>query len=214
MKKLVFIILAVFAFVACEKDPDLSKLDNDYLVFTTYDKKANFAPNMYYLPDSVMIIGDKEKPEYWKGEQAAPILDAFKTNMTKRGYTLATDRTDADFGLQVSYIASTYYFAGYNNYDNPYWWWGYPGYWGSGYWGNWSNWYYPYPVVYSYSTGAILTEMVNLNAEQGNDKNLPIVWNAYLGGLLTGSNKLDMTLTVRGINQAFVQSPYLKAAAN
>ena len=42
MKRLIPILLAVFAFAACEKDPDMDKLDNDYLVYTNYDKKANF----------------------------------------------------------------------------------------------------------------------------------------------------------------------------
>ena len=32
MKRLIPILLAVFAFAACEKDPDMDKLDNDYLV--------------------------------------------------------------------------------------------------------------------------------------------------------------------------------------
>ena len=41
MKRLIPILLAVFAFAACEKDPDMDKLDNDYLVYTNYDKKAD-----------------------------------------------------------------------------------------------------------------------------------------------------------------------------
>ena len=46
--------------------------------------------------------------------------------MNAAGYT-AVDKDDADLGLQVSYVASTYYFHGYYN-DGP--WWGYyPGYW-------------------------------------------------------------------------------------
>ena len=31
MKKLIPILLAVFALVSCEKDPDMDKLDNEYL---------------------------------------------------------------------------------------------------------------------------------------------------------------------------------------
>lgn len=42
MKRLIPILLAVFAFAACEKDPDMDKLDNDYLVYTNYDKKADY----------------------------------------------------------------------------------------------------------------------------------------------------------------------------
>ena len=51
-------------------------------------------------------------------------------------------------------------------------WWGYPGYWGPNDWGgNWGGgWYYPYAVTYSYSTNSFLTEMVNLKAEHGNNR--------------------------------------------
>lgn len=61
MKRLIPILLAVFAFAACEKDPDMDKLDNDYLVYTNYDKKADFKQfSTYYIPDSVLVIGDKK----------------------------------------------------------------------------------------------------------------------------------------------------------
>lgn len=42
MKKLIPILLAVFALASCEKDPDMGKLDDNYLVYTNYDKKADF----------------------------------------------------------------------------------------------------------------------------------------------------------------------------
>ena len=39
----------------------------------------------------------------------------------------------------------------------------YNGWWGPGYWGPyWNDWYYPYPVTYSYNTGTLIMEMVNL----------------------------------------------------
>ncbi len=111
-------------------------------------------------------------------------------------------------GIQVSYIASTYYFT---SYSQPEWWWGYPGYWGPGYWGgNWGGgWYYPYAVTYSYSTNSFLTEMVNLKAEQGDSKKLPVVWTSYLTGFDTGSKAINRTLAVEAVNQSFAQSPYL-----
>ena len=91
------------------------------------------------------------------------------------------------------------------------WWWGYPGYWGPGYWGgNWGGgWYYPYAVTYSYSTNSFLTEMVNLKAEQGDSKKLPVVWTSYLTGFETGSKAINRTLAVEAVNQSFTQSPYL-----
>ena len=211
MKKLIPILLAVFALVSCEKDPDMDKLDNEYLVFTSHDTSTKFNDfSTYYIPDSILIIGDKKDPEYWKDENAQTIINAFKTKMNAAGYT-AVDKDDADLGLQVSYVASTYYFHGYYN-DGP--WWGYyPGYWYPGYWGgNWGGgWYYPYPITYSYSTGSLLADMINLkNAPEGQKEKLTVVWNAYISGLLCGSGSLNVNRTTTAINQAFTQSPYLK----
>ena len=91
MKRLIPILLAVFAFAACEKDPDMDKLDNDYLVYTNYDKKADFKQfSTYYIPDSVLVIGDKKDPEYWKGEAAAAIINAYKDNLNSKGFPLPT----------------------------------------------------------------------------------------------------------------------------
>lgn len=210
MKKLIPILLAVFAFAACEKEPDMGKLDNEYLVVTNYDKTANFeAFNMYYIPDSIMIIGNKEKPEYWKGERAKEIIGAFVTNMNARGYTMAPDKASAQLGIQVSYIESIYYFSNYS--DNSYWWNYYPGYWNPGYWGNWGgSWYYPYNTVYSYSTGSILAEIVDLTSPKGTTAELPVLWSSYITGLLSYSGTLSVSRTVNAVNQAFIQSPYIK----
>ena len=82
MKKFIPLLLAVFAvtLASCEKDPDMDKLDNNYLVYTNYDKKADFKTfETYYLPDSILVIGDKENAEYylatrlnyWEGQYAS-----------------------------------------------------------------------------------------------------------------------------------------------
>ena len=114
MKKFIPLLLAVFAvtLASCEKDPDMDKLDNNYLVYTNYDKKADFKTfETYYLPDSILVIGDKENAEYWKDENAQEILSAYVANMNSRGYIRVDDREEADLGLQVSYVRSTYYFT-------------------------------------------------------------------------------------------------------
>ena len=126
MKKLIPILLAVFALASCEKDPDMGKLDNNYLVYTNYDKKADFKVPTFYLADQILVINDSKEPEYLEGEGAEQILAAYTENMEARGYTAADTKENADLGIQVSYIESTYYFTSYNQ---PEWWWGYPGYW-------------------------------------------------------------------------------------
>ena len=207
MKKLVYILLAVFALTSCREEPDLSELSSDFLVFTNYDKSTEFS-NMknYYMPDSVLVIGNEDKAEYWTGDQAAPYLEAYEENMQSFGYTRVATKAEAALGLQISYVQSTQYFVGYSY---PYWWDSYPGYWGPGYWGNWGYWYYPYNIVYSYHVGSLLTEMVDLRVPQGQETKLTVVWNSFMSGLLTGSNTINTALAVQAIDQSFVQSPYL-----
>ncbi len=208
MKRLIPLLLAVFALISCEKDPDLDKLDNQYLVYTNYDNAAKFNSfDTYYLPDSILVIGEKKEPVYWKDADAQEIIRAYATDMNSRGYRRVDNRSEADLGLQVSYIESTYYFV---DYGYPEWWWNYPGYWAAPYWGNWGGWYYPYAVRYSYSTGAFLTELLNLTAEQGAEKKLPILWTNYMTGFLSKSNTLNTKLAVQAVQQAFKQSSYIK----
>ena len=195
MKKLIPLLLVVLTFAACEKDPDTDKLDNKYLVYTNYDTKP-------YLHPRTLTT----EAEYWKDESAQEILQAYATNMNNRGFVRVDDREEANLGLQVSYIKSTYYF---NDYGRPEWWWNYPGYWDAPYWGNWGGWYYPYAVTYTYSTGSFITELLNLEATQGEKEKLPILWTSYMSGLLSGSTSVNTKLAIEGVNQAYTQSSYL-----
>lgn len=210
MKKLFTLLLLVPLFVACEKDPDTSKLDYDFVVYTSHDDSTDFAKSKtYYVADSILVINDKKDPEYLVGSDAAPIIKSIVENMNAKGYTQTSVKADADLGIQSSYVKNTYYLMGYAGSN---WWWGYPGYWGSGYWGPGygGGWYYPYPVTYGYQVGALLIEMVGLkDAANREDQKLPIVWNTYITGLLSGSNKINTQLAVNAIDQAFEQSPYL-----
>ena len=119
MKKLIYVLIAVFALTSCREDPDLGDLSSDFLVFTNYDGKADFNRfTRYYMPDSVMVIGDTKDPEYWTGSKAADILKAYEDNMQACGYVRTDDKSEADVGLQISYVQSVAYFV---DYRNPYW---------------------------------------------------------------------------------------------
>ena len=69
MKKLIPILFVVAVLAACQKEPSLSKLDDDYVVFTDYDKSADFGEYLtYYMPDSVLLITNifsKHLPTIW-----------------------------------------------------------------------------------------------------------------------------------------------------
>ncbi len=85
-----------------------------------------------------------------------------------------------------------------------YWYGGYPGYYPPG-WG-WGG----VPYYSSYTTGTLLMEMSNPADYRiiDNDTVVPMYWAGGIQGVLSsGSNTSRIT---KGIDQAFLQSPYLK----
>lgn len=210
VKKIHFLALALasVAFCACQKEPSTSSLHKDYLVYTGHDTDTNFAAvETYYIPDSILLIGRSDKTEYWKDADALEIIGTVVGEMNSAGYLRTDDKETADVGLQLSYVQKVTYFVGY---DYPYWWWYYPYYWTPGYWGDWVGWHYPYSVYYGYTAGSLLMEMVDLEADQESGKKLPVVWDSFIGGLLTSSKELNQERTIAAVEQAFAQSPYLK----
>lgn len=210
MRKFLALLFLMPLFTACEKDPNLSKLDYDFVVYTNYDSDADFkTTKTYFVADSVLTITDKDKTEYLPASEGDSIIKAIVANMDNRGYERIFSKEDADLGVQASFVKNSYYLLGY---DNPYWWSGYPGYWGAGYWGSgyWNQWYYPYPINYGFSVGSLLTEIVGLKeGKVRDDQKLPVLWTAYMTGLISGSDKVNTQLSVNAINQAFAQSTYI-----
>lgn len=202
------IVLLGITIASCQKEPSTSGLHQDYLVYTAYDTGADFnAFGTYYMPDSILLIGGSDKTEYWKDNNALEIVNTVAAGMSANGYTRTTDKEGANLGLQLSYVQKVTYFVGY---DYPYWWWYYPYYWSPGYWGDWLGWHYPYRVYYGYTAGSLLIEMVNLEGDQASGKKLPVVWDSFIGGLLTSSETVNQQRTIDAVKQAFAQSPYLK----
>ena len=211
MKQVFPMLFAVALLVAaCEKTPDTGKLDDDYLVYTDYDAETDFAKfTTFYVPDSVLIIDNSSnKPKFLYGTPASELIIAnYVKGMEQAGYVRTLDKANADLGMQVSYVEDTYSFRYYNNYP---WWYGYPWYWSFGYWGNWGGWYWPYSITYSYSTGSVLGELVDLTLPESTSKQLKVVWSSYISGLLNNDGTLNTTEVKQAIEQAFSQSPYLK----
>lgn len=204
MKKIpVLVLIAVCVFVAsCQKDPDTDRLDNDYLVYTNYDSGTDFnSITTLHIIDSILIIGNDDKPSYWNNSNSQKIVNAYEAGFESVGFQPVADADEADAILQLSYVNTTYYFTSFAN--GP-WWNNYPGYWN---WGGW-GWYYPYTFTYSYSTGSIIAELVDKNSPSPQNDRLTVVWNSYICGLLNGNN-LSLSRTMDAIAQAFRQSPYL-----
>ena len=110
----VIAICAVLA--ACQKNPDIDRLDNDYLVYTNYDTGTDFKSiNTFYVIDSILIIGNDEKASYWKNGNSQKVVNAYSAGLESAGYTPVANSEDADVVLQLSYINTTYYFNAYNS---------------------------------------------------------------------------------------------------
>ena len=208
MKKIIFISALALLAVACHKEPYPQDSDNEYLVYTAPDKDIDFTKfTTFDIPDSLLIIGQGEKPQYSQSDNALALIQAFRTNMEKLGYIYTPSNPDADLGIQLTYMIKTERYVQY--YNDPYWWLDYPGYWSPGYWGDWYGFYYPRPMVYSYSTNALLADMVDLTAEQGSGKSLEIIWSSYIGGPAGPTVSYDAKRMKASVDQAFAQSPYL-----
>ena len=208
MKRLLFISTLVILAIACQKEPYSQDSDGEYLVYTSPSKDVNFANYQTFdVVDSVLVIGQKPKPFYSQSDNALALIQAFRVNMEKLGYIYTPSNPDADLGIQMTYIIKTERYVKF--YNDPYWWLDYPGYWPSGYWGNWTGFYYPYPVSYTYTTNALITDMVDLTGEEKEGTALEVVWTSYIGGPAGSTVQGDVARMQKAIDQAFLQSPYL-----
>lgn len=70
MKKLLFLLfMFVMIVILCEKDLDMNKLDSDYSVYIDYDNSVYFNEFfIYYLLDSILVLDNSLKVNYWKDE--------------------------------------------------------------------------------------------------------------------------------------------------
>ena len=202
-----FASLAILA-TACHKEPTPQDADNELLVYTSPSKDVTFTSyKTFDLVDSLLIIGQSDKPVYSQSDNALALIQQVRTNMEKLGYIYTPSNPDADLGIQMTYIIKTERYVKY--YNDPYWWLDYPGYWPSGFWGNWTGFYYPYPVSYTYTTNALIVDMVDLTAEEKADEPLEVIWTSYIGGPASVYADDNVARMKQAIDQAFAQSPYL-----
>lgn len=207
MKKIIFLAAAAFVIAACQKEPYPQDRDGEFLVYTVKGEDVDYSKfATYYIPDEVLVVGEDGKAEPSTTSNALALVGEVKEMMTSRGYTYVEDKEKAELGLQLTYMEET---TKYLNYvSDPYWWLDYPGYWG-GYWGNYGGWYHPYPVTYTYSTTSLVLDMVDKTAAEGEDRKLPVIWSAFIGGESGYANR-DMMKLKLGIGQAFEQSAYIE----
>ncbi len=200
-KQLLFLLCTGMVLISCSKYPPSSgRLLEDLAIYTKYDVSKDFTSyKTYYMSDSIVVVSDKDSGMY-TSPQVVSLVSTIALNMTKLGYERITNAKIADLYLGVSYVKNVNVNVYY-----PGWYWGYPGYYPPDYWGG-GGYYYPYYPAYitTYSTGTILMDMMAIKDKDPATKKIPVCWNAYIRGLLTGDHTTAQIQ--QSIDQAFTQT--------
>lgn len=206
---LLMTVAGLLTAASCYKYPS----NTDYLyetdvVLTNYDIHTNFSDlKTFSIPDSIGIITDNDTiPVQKKNDTTDALRNQIILNMEQNGYVKVDTNQDPDMAINVvaiKVINTVYVYPGY--------WWGYPGY---PYYSDWYGYYYYYPwyptVQYQYATGSLVIDVVDFKHANPKSKTLPIVFNAYIRGLLNGQH--SMTQILKDIDQAFLQTPQFKTS--
>ena len=103
MKKILLISAAVLLLAACHKEPYPQDSDNEYLVYTSPGKNVDFTQYQTFdIADSLLVIGQTDKPMYSQSDNALALIQAYRTNMEKRGFIYTPSNPDADLGIQLT----------------------------------------------------------------------------------------------------------------
>lgn len=202
------VFLGLFANVGCAPGlpEDVSTLD---VVYTNFNPGFDFGQGTTFaIPENVVIIRDimiqpGQQPPFIDFVAGRSILGAVRANMLARGFTQVSQFDNPDYILLPSVIEDNSMIF---DYDWWFWDWWYPNL-GAG-----LGWVYPgyQPfVVTSVSTRSLLIQFVNMKSSLPSDQ-LEVDWIAIVNGALTGSQTSNTDRAVLGVNQAFIQSPYIQ----
>lgn len=213
---------AVLVLAGCLAYPDSSERIDDDIVYTNGANNTDFGEYKTFAIDPTVHVAAVQADnsidsETLDQEVADQLVAQTVKNLTDRGYTQveATESPDlgvtltAISGLAVGVVSGGYYWGYYGYY------WGYPGY----------GYYYPYNVAYSYRTGTLVIDAVDLASTAGQlpapvgdagpgPGALPVVWTAaaYKAGVdVDNVSQAGVKRAQQAIDQAFKQSPYLRS---
>jgi hypothetical protein len=208
MRKLSYFILILAGFGwSCQTEPDSAKLIDQMVVSTNYDPEADFSSyTTYAIPtDTIGFVSNNSSDTIITSPGSSfprQVLNVIKSNLDGRGYTKVARNSNPDLGVNVMVVNDFNVFQEivYPNY------YGYPGNYYSGYYGYGSYYSYPYVNTYAYNTGVLIIEIVDLKNRTPDNK-VKVVWDAYLGDVYSTIDREAQS--TEGIEQAFIQSPYI-----
>jgi hypothetical protein len=223
IKKLLLpLIIIIAGFSYCYPIDDLKVEDLD-IAATVYDKTYYDGPTgsvnkfenlgTFTVVDTIIHIVESGTTDNISRQYDAFVLEQVRLNMLKLGFVeeLHPESNPADVAITVSALTSTH--EVYTWY--PYWGW----YWGYPYKSTATekltstyNYYYPWPPYssyYSYQSGSVLMEMVDVARVDPTAEKIPVIWAGIVNGVLQSSESGVKNRLSKGIDQCFNQSPYL-----
>jgi len=200
-----FILAIAATFTSCSKDP-LSDLtaEESRIYITDHDSTKDFKTfQTFSISDSVAVVNNGQVSKQLNETDLA-FINAVKSELQNKGYTLVAKGANPDLGVNVTRIYNTStgiinysnYYDSYGSYWDPYDY-GY-GYGGYGY-------YSPYSyATYSVKEGAISVDMLDIKNAAASNK-IEVIWT----GLIRGSGIFNAATASAQVKMLFDQSPYL-----
>ena len=188
---LLFLALAVGLY-SCYPGEEITAADTD-IVATYFDKEADFSSKLTFaMPDEIIRLDDEGNPISDPGANDQLAINRIKSNLDQAGFTEITNPdsiTNVPDVLVIAFANQTTWVSG-------------------GCYSSWYSWYYPYygwcyPVYYTYDIGTMLIVMIDPSESRN------ALWVAALNGILEDTNAGIADRLTDGIDQAFIQSPYL-----
>lgn len=209
MKKPVFInflaLVLFFLASSCTIRPELGDLVKNMVVQTSRAENIDFSRyETFAIPeDTLGLLSNITEDTLITGNYARVTSAKMIENFLEKGFRKVDKKLDPDLGINAFILDNQGVFQSYS-YSPGFL--GYPGYFFPGYWGGGG--YYGYPIVqnFSYQTGTLVIELVDLKNRTPDNK-LQVVWVAKIGDVYTSDDQLG--IMVKSIDQAFSQSPYL-----
>ena len=207
------VLAAVFGIMllvmgGCAPDSGFNSISDYDVVVTHYDPEADYQTyTTFAVADTVAHLGNPSGGDDGISKAIDPIIiDEITAQMIRMGYTLESDpeNNTPDLFMLPGITISTW--TGYVP--------GYPWYPGYG-WGGWYPYYPWYPgyypgYTYSYDTGTIIVDMVDVATLDEETGDVLVIWTGGINGVVSGSSSSNYDRVEGGIRQAFEQSPYLK----
>jgi hypothetical protein len=203
-KKLSAVLLSVISMYALwgcyPGGPDFySDLD---VTLTTFDEEFDFQKKRTYaMPDKIVVDVEIDRGDttyvFMRDIYAIPILQAIDRNMLALGWSKVDISNNPDMLLTPAGMQTTRTVAG---------WWG--GWWWGGWFPGWGWGFPPMVSVSSFTTGTFIMALADPKIDNPIDRSRAS-WLSVASGLMASSSS-NVTRVTDAIDQAFLQSPYLK----